>query len=91
MIDSWQCSCFWMVGCHYIMLKSDYYKSQKLLNTRLTASISGKYSELSVFDSIPIHTELINKTVKCDLKAGLEQIPKSHVKTVASVQLCACF
>jgi hypothetical protein len=26
-----------------------------------------------------------------DLKAGLEQTPKSHVKTVASVQHSACF
>jgi len=46
------------------MLKNDYYKSQELLNARLTASFSGKYSELSVFDTIPIHTELINMTVK---------------------------
>jgi len=53
-----------MVGCHYLMLKSDYYKNEELLNTRLTASILGKYSELSVFHSIPIHTELINMTVK---------------------------
>jgi len=29
--------------------------------------------------------------IPSDLKAGLEQTPKSHVKTVASVQHSACF
>jgi hypothetical protein len=45
------------------MLKSDLYQSQELMNARLTASILGKYSKLSGFDPVTIHTEIMNLTV----------------------------
>lgn len=78
MIDSWHCSCFWMVSCHYIVLKSNYYKSQELLNTRLTASISGKYSEISVWSHYHSYwtNQYDSKMIPSDLKAGLDRLPK---------------
>lgn len=58
----WQSVFFdgWLL-LHYV--KSHCYGSHELLNARLIASILDKYSKLSRFDSVTIHTEIINLTL----------------------------
>jgi hypothetical protein len=46
---------------HYV--KSECYGSLELLYARIIASILDKYSKLSRFDPVMIHTEIINLTV----------------------------
>ena len=46
---------------HYV--KSECYGSLELLYARIIASILDKYSKLSRFDPVTIHTEIINLTV----------------------------